>query len=119
MTNTLQETHRKLDGPEMGMQPFGALINQVQILNERDGGLLEAYVPIDLINQEDVAVDQAHVLELAESIRQQSKTHEITGQLSPILLGLLPDHDKFVILDGFHRVPAVKLAGSEIVYATI
>lgn len=95
------------------------LIDQVQIINERDGGLLEAYVPVELVNQEEVAVDHAHVLELAESIKQQSQTHEITGQLSPVLLGQLPDHDKFVILDGFHRVPAVKLAGSEIVYATI
>lgn len=111
--------HLRLVSSEIGMAEPDSLIDRVQIINERDGGLVEAYVPIDLVNQEEVAVDQAHVLELAESIRQQSKTHEITGQLSPVLLGQLPDQDKFVIIDGFHRVPAVKLAGSEIVYATI
>lgn len=95
------------------------LIDQVQVINERDGGLLEAYVPVDLVDQEEVAVDQAHVRELAESIMQQSQTHAITGQLSPVLLGQLPGRDRFVILDGFHRVQAVKLAGNAIVYATI
>jgi RNA polymerase sigma factor (sigma-70 family) len=117
---TSQTAHNlKLVGSEIGMAERDSLIDQVQIINEREGGLIEAYVPVDLVNQEEVAVDQAHVIELADSIKQQSKTHEITGQLSPVLLGQLTDQDKFVILDGFHRVPAVKLAGSEIVYATI
>lgn len=119
MSNMPVGRHLRVVGPELGMPGPESLIDQVQIINERDGGLLEAYVHIDLVNQEEVAVDQAHVLELAESIKQQSQIHEITGQLSPVLLGQLPDQDKFVILDGFHRVPAVKLAGSEIVYATI
>lgn len=114
-----QPNHLRLITPEVELPRAESLIDQIQVINERDGGLIEAYVPVGLVNQEEVAVDQAHVLELAESIRQQSKTHEITGQLSPVLLGQLPDQDKFVILDGFHRVPAVKLAGSEIVYATI
>ena len=93
-------------------------IEQLEKINEREGGLFEAYVPLDLINQQDVAVDNAHVLELAESMRNQSKIHG-TGQLSPVLLGLYLGQEKYEIIDGFHRIPAIKLAGSEFVYATI
>jgi RNA polymerase sigma factor (sigma-70 family) len=96
------------------------LMSQIDQILERDGGIVEAYVPIDLIDQEEVAVDQEHVVELAESIKQESSRGGGTrGQLTPVLLGQVPGRDKFVIIDGFHRVPAVKLAGNEIVYATV
>jgi len=96
-----------------------SLMGQIDQVIEREGGIIEAYVPIGLINQEEVAVDQEHVLELAESIKQESSKSQTTGQLSPVLLGEVPGKDHFVIIDGFHRVPAVKLAGNDVVYATV
>lgn len=95
------------------------LLSQVEFVTEREGGIIEAHVPIALIDQEEVAVDQAHVEQLAESMRSQSEGNNTTGQLTPVLLGDVSGRDRFVILDGFHRVPAVALNGNNKVYCTI
>lgn len=104
--------------PPQALVSFDVL-SQVEVVIEREGGIIEAYVPIDIINQEDVAVDQSHVVELAESIKQESQKNQTTGQLTPVLLGHLPGEDKLRIIDGFHRVPAVKMTGNSQVYATV
>ena len=95
------------------------LLSHVQTIIERDGGLIEAYVPISLIGQEEVAVDEGHVAELAESIQKESEEHHNLGQLTPVLLGQVNGSDKFHIIDGFHRVPALASLGKDSVYATI
>jgi RNA polymerase sigma factor (sigma-70 family) len=109
--------HRNIGEPLINEGPD--LIRQIDQIIEREGGIIEAYVPIDLINQEDVAVDQEHVVELIESIQNESARNQTTGQLTPVLLGQVPGESSFRIIDGFHRVPAVKGAGNEIVYATV
>ena len=85
------------------------------------GGLVEAYVPISMIYTQDVPVDVAHVRELAESIEEEQRLRpqSRTGQLSPILLGQIEDFGQFAIIDGFHRVPALKHVGNTEVFATI
>lgn len=101
------------------LAPPPALLEQIRVTAEREGNLVEAFVPIELINQEDVAFDQDHVTELADSIRQESAKQQTTGQLSPILLAEVPDEDRFLIIDGFHRTPALASLGYDEVYATI
>ncbi len=77
-------------------------------------------MPIELINQEDVAVDREHVRALAESMQNESNgSGNITGQLTPALLAEVPGEDKFVILDGFHRISALDSNGEEQVYSTV
>lgn len=95
------------------------LVDSTRIVIERDGGLVEAFVPIDLINQEDVAFDHEHAAELAASIQRESAQQGTTGQLSPVLLAEVPELDRFVIIDGFHRTPALASLGHQEVYATI
>ncbi len=101
------------------LPPGVNLLDFVTIVNEREGGLLEANVPIALIYTEDVPYDQDHVRELADSIRREAASGTSTGQLSPILLGEIPTFPHFPIIDGFHRTPAMKLLGREEVFATI
>ena len=95
------------------------LLDRVRIVNEREGNLVEAFVPLSLIYTEDVAVDQPHVKELAESMREKAKEGIPTGQLSPVLLGQVPDLDQFPIIDGFHRVAALDETGEKEVFSTI
>jgi len=85
------------------------------------GGLVEAYVPISMIYTQDVPVDITHVKELAESIEEEQRLRpeSRTGQLSPILLGQIEDFGQFAIIDGFHRVPALKHVGNIEVFSTI
>ncbi len=98
-----------------------SLLEQVNVVNRREGGLVEAYVPISMIYTQDVPVDITHVKELAESIEEEQRLRpeSRTGQLSPILLGQIEDFGQFAIVDGFHRVPALKRVGSKEVFATI
>jgi RNA polymerase sigma factor (sigma-70 family) len=96
-----------------------SLLDQVTIINEREGGLVEAYVPIGLVNQEEVAVDEQHADELADSIAEQSAKHDTIGQLSPVLLAEVEGRDGFMIIDGFHRTRALNNLGKEEIYATI
>lgn len=95
------------------------LLDQIRDAKERGGGLIEAFVPISLINREDVAVDEAHVQELAESMRQEAKEGKGNGQLSPVILGQVPGLDQFAIIDGFHRVAALDQTGEKEVFSTV
>lgn len=98
------------------------LLDRVKILSRREGGVLEAYVPISLVYTQDVPFDITHVEELARSIQKESETGTPgtnTGQLTPVLLGEVPGLGQFPIIDGFHRVPALKSLGREEVFATV
>jgi excisionase family DNA binding protein len=94
--------------------------NQVEIIGERGGGLIECNVPLSLICTEDVPVNYEHVQRLAASIREESdKTQDGTGQLSPILLGEVNNEGLLYIIDGFHRCAALKEAEVDVAHATI
>lgn len=94
-------------------------INQVSIVSKRDGGLVEAMVPINLVYREDVPVDQAHVTDLADSMRREAGVDSRTGQLSPVLLGEILNFSQFPIIDGFHRVAALSELQRQEVFATL
>jgi hypothetical protein len=95
-----------------------SLLDLVEVLGERDGKLVEAMVPVDLIEREDVAVNQPHVEELKAAILQE-RTDDSTGQYSAILLAQVPGQAKFLIMDGFHRDAALSEIGERMVFATI
>lgn len=96
-----------------------SLLDNVRIVNRREGGLIEAYVPISTIYREDVPVDDSHVADLRDSIDQESKLNKSSGQLSAIILGEVSGFDKFPIIDGFHRTPALEMLGRSEAFATI
>lgn len=98
--------------------PGAKLMDQVQVIAERPGGLLEGYVSIDLIDQEEVVVDPAHVAELAASMTRRDENGRETGQLSAVILGQLAVRPSFAIIDGFHRTGALREIRRQTVYAT-
>lgn len=96
------------------------LLGQVEVINERDGELVDAWVPTGIILQTDVPVDQEHVSELTDSMQKEEADHGVRqGQLSPVLLAQMPGEDKFIIIDGFHRVASASNTNKHEVYATI
>lgn len=105
--------------PEQEQRGGESLLSKIEIYGTREGGLIEAMVPIELIDRTEVAVDHAHVRELAESMAAESSKGIASGQLTPVLLGLVPGRDKFSIIDGFHRDSALQMAGKDKVFSTI
>jgi hypothetical protein len=95
------------------------LLSKVRIVGEREGGLLEAHVPRNLIYAEDVPVDEKHVQDLYESMRKEEASGKLNGQIAPVVLGELKGSDKLYILDGFHRNRVLELSGKDEVYAVI
>jgi hypothetical protein len=116
-----------LDDPDLGFmddEPVLAVQSpledpRIRIVAEREGGLVEAYVPIDLIRLEDVPVDQAHVADLAASMRKKAQKYGGTGQQSPSLVAYVPGCEQLLITDGFHRAEALRQNGATEVYTTI
>src|SRR5581483_5418037 len=103
------------------IEPRGeaSLIDMSRIVNRREGGVVEAHVPISLIFREDVPVDFQHVNDLADSILREEAHGKASGQLTPVLLGELKGYPQFRILDGFHRVGALAQLERSEAYATI
>lgn len=96
------------------------LLAEVEVVNERDGGLIDAWVPSDLILQTDVPVDQEHVTEITDSMQeQQAECGVRQGQLSPVLIAQMPGQEQFIIIDGFHRVASASKTAKPEVFATI
>ena len=94
------------------------LFKKMRVENIRDG-LAHGLVPLSLIRQEDVPVDEEHVRELAASIEEDAKAKGNTGQWSAVLLGEVSGIRQFLTIDGFHRVPAMERVGRKEIYATV
>lgn len=93
--------------------------DQIRIVYQREKGLVEAYVPTQLVYREDVPVDKSHVLDLVERITEEARLNATSGQLSPVLVGELPGFPQFPIIDGFHRVAALTELQRAEIYATV
>lgn len=105
--------------PEQNQGGGELLLSKIEVRSEREGGLIDAMVPIDLIDRTEVAVDEEHVAELAASMHDEWSRGITNGQLSPILLGQIEGRSTFSLIDGFHRDAALKLLGNDTVFATI
>lgn len=100
--------------------PAVSPMESIEVIHEREDGLVEAMVPVGSINNEEVAVDDEHVGELAGSMEAEAKKGKNrTGQLSAVLLGEVPGEITFPIVDGFHRSAALARLGRASVYSTI
>jgi len=95
------------------------LLQSIETINERDGGLIEAMVPVSLINREEIAVNEFHVNELVDSMLSESTKGIANGQLTPILLAQIEGNPTFSIIDGFHRDAALSRSGKEKIFATV
>lgn len=96
-----------LRGSETAAPIYEGLLAQVQVLEAREGGLIEALVPTELIDHEEVPVDNVHVQEIVASMQKESRTRGGTGQHTPTFIGEVAGLPKFLIIDGFHRDSAV------------
>jgi hypothetical protein len=109
--------------PQVESQQEGLILSEIltklEAYTTREGGLIEAMVPVDLIDRDEVPVDDVHVQELAESMLEETKKGITSGQLTPILLGQVPGKNTFSIIDGFHRDAALKETGKKFIFATI
>ncbi|MDN5275531.1 MAG: hypothetical protein JWN33_180 [Candidatus Saccharibacteria bacterium] len=99
--------------------PNDYLLSKIEVYKEREGGLMEAMVPIGLIDRSEVPVDQSHVDELALSMAAEIEKGSVNGQLSPILLGHIPGERTFKIIDGFHRDAAQQQLNATDIFSTI
>ena len=100
----------RLERGSFGHLPPEALFDGILLNGVFEKDVADAYVPLHLIDDEEVPVDEDHVLELADQIGQRAELTGDRGQLEHIFLGHIPGLKKFVIIDGFHRVPALALA---------
>lgn len=95
------------------------LLQQVEILAERDGGLVECYIPTELINHEEVPVKEEWAQSLARQMSKKAEKEGGTGQQGAIQLGWIEGESTFRIIDGFHRDAALMINGQEVIYATV
>ncbi|MFZ3009827.1 MAG: hypothetical protein WA030_02300 [Candidatus Microsaccharimonas sp.] len=96
-----------------------ALRSEIDIRSEREGGLVEAMVPVELIDQTEVPVDDGHVQDLIESMLIEEAKGTVNGQLTPVLLAQVIGKEKLSIIDGFHRSAATERRRSQTVYGTV
>lgn len=90
-----------------------------EVIGEREGGLIDCWVPTDLVDNEEVPVKEDHVVSIMGDMNRIAKKYGGTGQLSPIVLGLAEGEEKLRIIDGFHRSAALKMRGDDQIYATV
>ena len=95
------------------------LIERTKVTGTREGGIVDCWVPIELIDHEEVPVKEEWARSLANEMLEISKTRGGTGQLSPVIFGLIKGENSLKIMDGFHRDAALKINGEERIYAAV
>jgi hypothetical protein len=110
------------------------LMSRIEVRGAPDSdGIIDCRVPIKLINHEEVPVDKrwasslaSQMHDLAIALTNQGQQRDMaeaveagTGQLTPILLGLIEGEKKFRIIDGFHRDAALIINGVKIARARV
>lgn len=117
MAVALAERQEPYGRDDAHLIPF-LLHNGVRIIHEREGGLVECYVPMEAIDHEDVAVRQEWAQNLAGQMRAYAEIHGGTGQGQTIGLGMVPGEPKLKISDGFHRDAALRINNAGEAYAS-
>jgi hypothetical protein len=95
------------------------LLSKVNVVGTREGGLLICWVPTELIDHEEVAVKEEWANTLAEQMRDVAARDGGNGQLSAIIVGLIPGVPKLKILDGFHRDAGLLKNHERQIFATV
>jgi hypothetical protein len=95
------------------------LIQRADVIGTREGGIVDCWVPAELIDHEEVPVKDEWARSLANEMREIAETKGGTGQLSPVILGLIEGENNLKIMDGFHRDAALKMNGEERIYSAV
>ncbi len=107
-----------MTSPEIENQPKPSLLDQV-IIYSHEGRMIDALVPIELIDQSDVPIDEEHSRNLAISMKNQMGEDNPTGQEEHIAIVEIPGEEKFHISDGFHRTAGKTADGDEYILCRI
>jgi RNA polymerase sigma factor (sigma-70 family) len=114
----LAQEARRIDFP----CPPSKQKDRIHILSRREGGDIEALVPLSQISGlRSLPVDELYARKLAASIAAESKTHPDirNGQLPPVLLVRIPDCPQLIMIDGASRLAALGVLGRQEVIATV
>lgn len=96
------------------------ILQSVEIIGIREGGYVDCWVPVDLIDREEVPVDEAWVQSLARQMdAMAAEDGEGNGQATPVTLGLIQGEPTLKIIDGFHRDAVIHARGEKQIYATV
>ncbi len=96
-----------------------AIEQEVANLTEHEGGLWRGDVPLYLIDDTDVPVNQANLELIAYQLEEEAEAKGNDGQLQPIMLGLVERRVKLPVIDGFHRFDVFKIKGRDTIFSTI
>lgn len=96
-----------------------SVLPQIEIIGIREGGLVECFVPFDLVDNEEVPVKEEWAASLARQMGDIADTEGGTGQHVPVTLGYIEGEPTLKIMDGFHRSAGLRLRGEEKIYATL
>lgn len=98
------------------------LDDEIEIVNLREGGaLVNCWLPIELVDQDEVPVKEAWAKSVAKSMRRnvEKNPDSDNGQNTEVTLALIPGEKKLKIEDGFHRTAALTLNGATRIYAAV
>lgn len=95
------------------------LIQQVEVVGTREGGIVDCWVPTELIDHEEVPVKKEWARDLAADMGRKADTQGGSGQSAAITFGLILGEEKLKIIDGFHRDAALLMRGEKRVYASV
>ena len=70
---------------------------------EREGGLYSGHVPLALINDKDVPVNEENLELIGTQLDDEAEHKGTDGQIQPVMLGLVEGFNQLEIIDGFHR----------------
>src|SRR5690606_5938427 len=82
-------------------------------------GLFSARVPLGLINNNDVPVNEQNLEVIGNQLESEAEMKGNDGQIQPIVLGPVDGFDQLEIIDGFHRYRKIHQQGRADIYATI
>ncbi len=107
------------DDPRIRALLESPLIQQSEVIGIREGGIVDCWVPTELIDHEEVPVKEEWARSLANEMHDIAESHGGSGQLSPVVMGLIEGEDQLKIMDGFHRDAALKINGEKRVYSAV
>lgn len=104
--------------PAETLAQSGFLINirsdsRIGFIREVQNNLIEANVDLDLLDTGNFPTDKDWIKQLASEFRDEEASGKESGQLVPILVGLVAGSDKLFVMDGLHRTATLQYVNEE------
>jgi len=116
MTNNMTALHETAKVAELNLWQHPA----IELRGTNENGDLIALVPTELIYNDEAAVGEKHIGQLAKEIQDEAEQTGGSGQIMPLLIAETPSMPGvFQIADGFHRYTILKKRGAQIISALI